>query len=130
MSTVPLERMRMDKWLWAVRIYRTRSRAAAAYRAGHVRIRGEAVKPARGIVPGEIVTATVGRITRTVRAVELVERRVGAGILDRYLEDLTPAPLPAGDGVPLIGYRKGQGRPTKRDRRDLERVEEQLRSES
>ena len=89
MSTPP-EKVRIDKWLWAIRVYRTRTLATEACKAGHVKIGGKAVKPARFVVPGEVVTATVGPITRMVKAVVMLERRVGAKVLDQYIEDLTP----------------------------------------
>ena len=104
--------VRMDKWLWAVRVYKSRSLAATACRAGHVRVGGHAVKPARVVLPGDVVTAKVGGIMRMIKAVALVERRVGAKMLERYIEDLTP---------PQLSHSRGGGRPTKRDRRALDR---------
>ena len=117
--------VRMDKWLWAVRVYKTRSLATAACRAGHVRVGGKAVKPARLVLPGDVVTAKVGRIMRTIKAVELVRRRVGVKMLDRYIEDLTPA-SEYNNGkefveTPKFSHGMGRGRPTKRDRRALDR---------
>lgn len=118
--------VRMDKWLWAVRVYKTRSLATAACKAGHVRVGGKAVKPARFVLPGETVTATVGRITRTIKVVALVERRVGAKMLERYIEDLTPASeYNKGKEFappPVFSRSKGRGRPTKRDRRAFDRL--------
>ena len=117
--------VRMDKWLWAVRVYKSRSLATAACKAGHVRVGGKAVKPARFVLPGETVTATVRRITRTIKAVALVERRVGAKMLERYIEDLTPASeYNKGQEFappPVFSRSKGRGRPTKRDRRAFDR---------
>lgn len=117
--------VRMDKWLWAVRVYKTRSLATAACKAGHVRVGGKAVKPARFVLLGETVTATVGRITRTIKAVALVERRVGVKMLERYIEDLTPASeYNKGQEFappPVFSRSKGRGRPTKRDRRAFDR---------
>ena len=123
MSTPP-EKVRIDKWLWAIRVYRTRTLATEACKAGHVKIGGKAVKPARFVVPGEVVTATVGPITRTVRAVVMLERRVGAKVLDQYIEDLTPAEeyqrLKERSVPPVFHRSKGKGRPTKRDRRAID----------
>lgn len=117
--------VRMDKWLWTVRVYKTRSLAAAACRAGHVRVGGHAVKPARLVLPGDVVTAKVGRIMRTIKVVALVEHRVGAKILGRYIEDLTPvSEYNKGKEFvtpPKFSYSRGRGRPTKRDRRALDR---------
>lgn len=117
--------VRMDKWLWAVRVYKSRSLAATACRAGHVRVGGHAVKPARLVLPGDVVTAKVGGIMRTIKAVALVERRVGAKMLERYIEDLTPA-SEYNKGkefvtLPQLSHSRGRGRPTKRDRRALDR---------
>ncbi len=123
MSTPP-EKVRIDKWLWAIRVYRTRTLATEACKAGHVKIGGKAVKPARFVVPGEVVTATVGPITRMVKAVVMLERRVGAKVLDQYIEDLTPKEeyqrLKERSAPPVFHRSKGKGRPTKRDRRAID----------
>lgn len=124
-----MTRVRIDKWLWAIRIYKTRSLATEACKAGHVKIGGTAVKPARFVAPGEAVVATVGRITRTVKAVVLIERRVGAKVLDQYIEDLTPASeyekLKSSEPMPIFNHSKGRGRPTKRDRRVFDQFSEE-----
>jgi|SRR5688572_2564084 len=83
--------VRIDKWLWAVRIYKSRSLATAACSSGNVRIQGQRIKPARAVHIGDIITAVTGHITRTIRVVGLLERRVGANLLPEYMEDLTPA---------------------------------------
>jgi len=118
--------MRLDQWLWAVRLYRTRTVAAAAVRSGHVTIAGETLKPARGVKPGEIVAALTGDITRTYRVVGHPPSRVAARLVPTFAEDLTPPeacarPSKAGttDGPPVRP--RGSGRPTKRDRRAVER---------
>ena len=125
MPTVELSKVRIDKWLWAVRVYKTRSLATEACKAGHVKVDGKAAKPARPVVSGETVTATVSRITRTVKALELIDKRVGAKILGRYIEDLTPAveyeKLKQSEPMPVFNHSKGRGRPTKRDRRVFDR---------
>ena len=82
--------VRIDKWLWAVRLFKTRSQATAACAAGKVRIADQPVKPARATRVGEVITAKVAGITRTVKVVELLENRVGAKLVPNYLEDLTP----------------------------------------
>lgn len=83
--------VRIDKWLWAVRLFKTRSQATAACAAGKVRIGDQPVKPSRTPRVGEVITAKVAGITRTVKVVELLEKRVGAKLVADYLEDLTPA---------------------------------------
>jgi ribosome-associated heat shock protein Hsp15 len=119
--------MRLDQWLWAVRIYKTRSLAAEAIRGGHVTVGGESAKPAREVRGGDLIAARVNQMTRTVRVLDAPKSRVGAKLVPQYLEDLTPLEeyqrrreanlLPP-------GFRpKGMGRPTKRDRRDMEQFE-------
>lgn len=118
--------VRIDKWLWAVRLFKTRSLAAQACAAGHVQVNGQRVKPARSVHPGEQIEALVGEVRRTVRVRELLDRRVGASLVPQYLEDLTPAAererARAPHLEPLFHRPKGTGRPTKRERRLLERM--------
>ncbi|MGD0537332.1 MAG: RNA-binding S4 domain-containing protein [Verrucomicrobiota bacterium] len=120
---VPSE-VRLDKWLWAVRAFKTRSLATAACQAGHVKIAGQSVKPARAARIGETITVQAGDITRTLRVMGLLDRRVGAPLVARYAEDLTPREeyaKPRQERIePLFHRPKGAGRPTKRDRRLLE----------
>ena len=121
-----VEQVRIDKWLWAVRIYKTRSIAAAACVGGKVRIGGDPVKPARSVRLGEIIIAATGEITRTIRVVNLIERRVAAPQAGECYQDLTPPSeyekprLP--DFRPLMLRAKGAGRPTKKDRRKIDEV--------
>ncbi len=124
-AQIPTE-VRLDKWLWAVRLFKTRGLAADACAAGHVKIGGQRVKPARSVHPGELVEAQVGEIKRTVRVRGLLDRRVGAALVADYLDDLTPpaelnkprrAPI-----EPFIHRPPGAGRPTKRDRRLLDQL--------
>ena len=121
----PAGEVRLDKWLWAVRLYKTRSLATAACRAGHVKINGESVKPSRSVHLSEVITVRTGELNRTVKVVGLLEQRVGAKLVERYLEDQTPAAeylRVAQDRLqPRAPQRtKGSGRPTKKERRQLE----------
>jgi ribosome-associated heat shock protein Hsp15 len=120
------KKVRLDKWLWAVRVFRTRSQAAAACQAGHVKVNGSAAKPSRPVHPGEIITASVGQITRTVKVLASLDRRVGAPIVPDFLEDQTPASEYQKRREPQCSAPfmrpKGTGRPTKKDRRDLARL--------
>ncbi len=120
----PLLEVRLDKWLWAVRLYKSRSLATAACQGGHVKIAGQTAKPARGVRVGEVITALAGRVNRTVKVLALLERRVGAKAVPQYLQDLTPAAeyeraqherQSAG-----IQFPPGWGRPTKKLRRQWE----------
>ncbi len=119
--------VRIDKWLCAVRLYKTRSLAAAQCKAGHVLINGQAVKPAREVHPGEIIQARTGHITRTVRVTGLIEQRVSAPVARENAEDLTPPEELTKPREPDysrgIVRPKGTGRPTKKDRREIEKLE-------
>jgi ribosome-associated heat shock protein Hsp15 len=118
--------VRVDKWLWAVRLYKTRSAAAEACRTGKVGIGGQKVKPSRSVRVNEIISAQTGIITRTVKVLGLVDRRVGAGPAKEFAEDLTPeseyAKLKEAARQPVFVYPKGFGRPTKKNRRSIDRL--------
>ncbi len=120
------ESVRIDKWLWAVRLYKTRTAAAEACHSGKVRINDQAVKPARNVRIGEIISAVTGEIKRTVRVIGLVEKRVGAKMVSQFLEDLTPASeyekQREPNFAPFIFRKKGSGRPTKKERRSIDKL--------
>ncbi len=117
---------RLDKWLWSVRVFKTRPDATAACRAGKVLIGELEAKPGRDIHVGETVTVRVGVITRTLKALGLPKSRVGAKLLAAYVEDLTPAAeyeRARQAGIEhMLARERGQGRPTKKDRRDMGRL--------
>lgn len=121
---VPAEPVRLDKWLWSVRLFKTRTLAAGACQGGHVKISSQRVKPAHHVRPGEMIEIRQPAGTRLIRVLALLDRRVGAALVPRYLQDLTPpAPPATGDGPapePVLTRPRGAGRPTKRDRRLLE----------
>lgn len=119
--------VRIDKWLWAVRLYKTRSIATTACRAGHVKFQGESVKPSHTVRVGQIFTARAGDLNRTIKVLALLEKRVGAKLVEQYAQDLTPAAeyLRAAEDkkLPQAPRRaKGAGRPTKKERRQLENL--------
>jgi ribosome-associated heat shock protein Hsp15 len=119
----PTSAVRADRWLWSVRLYKTRSLAAGACNAGKIQINGQPCKPARDVRAGDILTASLAGITRTVKVLAVLESRVGAKLVSRYLEDRTPAEeyeklRQRKETVP--DRPKGTGRPTKRDRRILQ----------
>jgi ribosome-associated heat shock protein Hsp15 len=119
----PPERVRLDKWLWAVRLYRSRSLAAEACTAGHVKIDGQSVKPAREVRIGETITAQTCGVTRTVRVLGLLSTRVGAQVAREFAEDLTPPEEYArarAERTQTPQLPKGFGRPTKKQRRLME----------
>ncbi|HUR47160.1 MAG TPA: RNA-binding S4 domain-containing protein [Candidatus Saccharimonadales bacterium] len=116
--------VRMDKWLWAVRLYKSRSIAAGACTSGKVLVGGHIVKASRSVKLGEVITAVTGEITRTVKVTGLLESRVGAKLVGKYIEDLTPAseyekPREKNFLIPAFQRPKGAGRPTKKDRRSM-----------
>lgn len=119
--------MRLDQWLWAVRIYKTRSIAADAIKGGLVKVGDEAVKPARDAKPGDIITARVNQMTRTVVVLDSPKSRVGAKLVAQFMEDRTPPEeYQRRREVNLLppGFRpQGSGRPTKRERREIDRFD-------
>ena len=125
--------VRIDKWLWAVRLYKTRTVAAEACKAGHVLVDGERVKPAREVRVGAIIRAKTGDITRVYRVIGLIDKRVGASAVPPNAEDLTPAEEYSKPRSPNysrgIVRPKGTGRPTKRDRRAIDAINEKPEKE-
>jgi ribosome-associated heat shock protein Hsp15 len=115
-----MESTRVDRWLWAVRLTKTRPDAAAACRGGHVRVNNRPAKAATTVSPGDEVRARVGDTTRIVEVVRVIQKRVGAAAAAECFIDRTPAPTPEA-AVAVARRDRGTGRPTKRDRRVLDR---------
>jgi ribosome-associated heat shock protein Hsp15 len=116
-----VESTRVDRWLWAVRLYKTRSDATAACRAGHVEVNGRPAKPATTVGVGDRVEARVHGRDRILEVVRVIDKRVGAAIAAECLVDHSP-PEPERDRSPAVAAReRGAGRPTKRERRQLDR---------
>lgn len=114
--------VRIDAWLWAVRQFKTRSAATAACRAGHVRVNGERAKAAQQVRPGDEVRVRIEGFDRMLIVRRTLVKRVSATIAATAVEDRTPPPPPR-ETVALVATRdRGAGRPTKRERRDLERL--------
>ena len=117
------EHVRIDKWLWAVRLYKSRSLAAAACAGGHVKIAGQSVKASREVHAGEVISALAGRINRIVKVVGLLEQRVGPKLVSQFLEDQTSpeeyARAREEAAQAASQFPKGLGRPTKKQRRQL-----------
>ena len=118
--TAAIESARVDRWLWAVRLTKTRPDAAAACRGGHVRINDRPAKPSTMVVPGDRVQARVGDTTRIVEVVRVIQKRVGAPDAATCFLDRTPKPPPT-VAIPVALRDRGAGRPTKRDRRLLDK---------
>jgi len=115
---------RLDKWLWSVRVFKTRPEATAACRAGRVLIGELEAKPGRDIHVGETVTARVGVVTRTLKVTGLPRSRVSAKQLTEFMQDLTPPEeyeRAKQAGIEHMLARE-RGRPTKKDRRDMSRL--------
>ncbi|ADI12155.1 hypothetical protein SBI_09037 [Streptomyces bingchenggensis BCW-1] len=114
--------VRVDSWIWSVRLTKTRSLAATACRGGHVRVNGERVKAAHAVRPGDEVRLFHAGRERIVVVKRLVRKRVGAAVAAECFVDNSPPPPPR-EEVAAVGHRdRGAGRPTKRDRRDTERL--------
>jgi len=113
----------VDKWLWAARFFRTRSLAAAACAGGKVDVNGVSAKPAKLIAPGDTLRVTLPGGKKIIRVLALAERRGPALRAQLLYEDLTPPPPSEPRPLPPPVYRpRGMGRPTKRERRLLERI--------
>ena len=122
-QTSLIDTVRIDQWLHAVRLAKTRSDAAAACRGGHVDINGKAAKPASAVKVGDRVEAHLSQRQRIVDVTRVISKRVGASVAAECFDDHSPPP-PERDGFrPLFAERdRGTGRPTKRDRRKIDRL--------
>lgn len=109
----------MDRWLWAVRLTKTRPDAAAACRGGHVRVNDKPAKPATTVSAGDEVRARVADTTRILEVVRVIQKRVGAADAATCFIDRTPPPPPEA-AAPVARRDRGAGRPTKRERRVLD----------
>ena len=116
--------VRVDKFLWAMRIYKTRSIATDACKCGRVKMNGLEVKPSRTFHVGDVFTVRKGPITYTYRILQLWGNRLGAKLVPEYLQDITPKEqlelLELARYAAQSGRDRGTGRPTKKDRRDIE----------
>lgn len=119
-----LEEVRIDKWLWAVRIFKTRSQAADACKKGRVLIDGNAVKPSRNVRIGNVIQVRKPPITYSFKVLDLVEKRMGAKHVPGFMKDVTPPEeyeiLELNRISGYVERQRGAGRPTKKERRDLE----------
>jgi len=113
----------VDKWLWAARVFKTRSLASAACDGGKVDINDESAKPARRVRAGDLITVTLPRGRRRILKVAAIGERRGSGEVARRLyEDLTPPEPPRARQAPPPWRTPGAGRPTKRERREIEHL--------
>lgn len=117
-----MESTRVDRWLWAVRLYKTRSAASTACAGGHVDVNGQPAKPATKVKVGDRVQLRLDRRDRDLEVARIIEKRVGAPIAAECLVDHSP-PEPDREVVAPVFHRdRGAGRPTKRDRREIDRL--------
>lgn len=120
---------RIDKWLWCMRVYKTRTIATEACKKGRVTIGGVAVKASRMVKPGDVIDVRKPPITYTFRVVQTAPNRLGARLVPEYLENLTPkSQYELLEMTKISGFvdrQKGLGRPTKREGRELSRFKEE-----
>lgn len=113
---------RVDAWVWAIRLYSTRSAATAACKAGHVKVNGASAKPAQVVRPGDTVRALTPGGERIVEVAGIITKRTSAPLAVKNYVDRTPPPPPKAERPAAIVRERGAGRPTKRDRRLTERL--------
>jgi ribosome-associated heat shock protein Hsp15 len=122
--------MRIDKYLWCVRYYKTRTLATTACKKGHVRVNGEIVKPSREIFPLDIIETRKDQINYKLLVNDIPESRISAKLVDIYRIDKTPKEQ--FEARELLKYskdyyrKKGAGRPTKKDRRDIDEYNDEI----
>lgn len=123
------QEVRVDKWLWAMRVFKTRTVATDACKKGRVSVGGTVVKPSRMIHTGDVVSVRKPPVTYSFKVLALAENRLGAKLVPDYMLNVTPASeLALLDVVRISGFidrRKGLGRPTKREGRELNRFTEE-----
>jgi ribosome-associated heat shock protein Hsp15 len=122
-----MEVTRVDRWLWAVRLYKTRSAATDACRGGHVRVNDTPAKPATPVRIGDRVAARVHDRDRVLEVVRVIDKRVGAAVAAECVVDHSPPPPPAELTRPAFIRDPATGRPTKRDRRQLDAFRDRTR---
>lgn len=119
-----VEEVRIDKYLWSIRVYKTRSEATDACKGGKVRVNGGDIKPSKPVKVGDVIVARKGTVSYTYKVIQLIDKRQGAKLVPVYAENLTPAEELAKLRAPVETFflkrDRGAGRPTKKDRRQME----------
>ena len=119
-----MEEVRIDKYLWSIRVYKTRTDATDACKGGKVRVNGADIKPSKSVKVGDMIVARKGAVAYTYKVLQLVDKRQGAKLVPNYAENLTPpeelAKLRAPVETFFLKRDRGAGRPTKKDRRQME----------
>lgn len=114
--------MRLDLWLWSVRVYKTRSMSTTAIRGGKVRVNGNHHKASYGVKVGDEVRIRIDGFDRILVVKQLLRKRVGAPLAAEAYEDKSPPKPPREFTMPIVRRERGLGRPTKRDRREIDRL--------
>ncbi len=119
-----MEEVRIDKYLWAIRAFKTRSDATEACKGNKVKVNGQDAKPSRNIRIGDLITVRKGAVTYTYKVLDLIEKRQGAKLVSQFVENLTPEEelekLRAPVETFFLKRDRGTGRPTKKERRQME----------
>lgn len=119
-----MDEVRVDKWLWAVRIFKTRTIASEACKKGRVMIENVAIKSSRVIRKGEVIQVRKPPVTFSFKVLELTDKRMGAKLVPEYMENITPPEeyeiMELNRISGFVDRQRGTGRPTKKERRDLE----------
>lgn len=125
-----MDEVRIDKFLWAIRVFKTRSDAAEACRTGKVSVGGNAAKSSKQVRKGDVIEVRKGAVHYSYKVVEPVEKRQGAQLVPNYALDITPQyeldKLSAPNETVFLKRDRGSGRPTKRERREIDRLLESL----
>ena len=121
-----MEGVRIDKYLWAIRVFKTRTDAADACKGGKVKIGTVNAKPSRDVQVGEVIDIRKGAVTFTYKVLQLVDHRLGAKLVPDYAQNLTPESELDKLRAPVESFfltrDRGAGRPTKKDRREIEQI--------
>lgn len=132
-ATVTTMETRIDKYLWAIRVFKTRSEAADACKSGKVKVNQLEAKPSRDVKENDLITVRKGSVFFTWRVIVPIDKRVGAALVPQYAEDLTPdqerEKLNAPFETIFMRRDRGTGRPTKKERRTLDRLLDNLNEE-
>lgn len=122
--------VRIDKYLWSIRVFKTRSEATDACKGGKIRVNGADIKPSKMVKVGDTIVARKGAVTYTYKVLDLIDKRQGPKLVPNYAENLTPpeelAKLRAPIETFFLKRDRGAGRPTKKDRRQMEALWDDL----
>lgn len=125
-----MSEVRIDKYLWSIRIYKTRSEATDACKGGKVKVNGSDIKPSKVVKVGDMITARKGPVTYTYRVLDLIDKRQGPKLVPNFAENLTPEEEIAKLRTPVETFflkrDRGAGRPTKKDRRQMDSLWDEL----